>query len=72
MDGRLETQKADRVKLKKLKRSIRYSFDGKEWVPFFEGTEQEVTNTWIMMRAGFCNDDLVAIIHKYNQNKGEV
>ena len=65
-------QGKDRVKLKKLKRAILYSMDGRQWFPLYDGTEQQINTTWMMMRAGFCNDDLAAIIHKYNQNKGEV
>lgn len=72
MGGTVNTQEIKSVKLKKLKRSIRYSVDGKEWITLYNGTEQEIANTWMMMQAGFCNDDLADIIHKYNQNKGEV
>lgn len=72
MNIMVKTHKATSVMLKKLKRAILYSVNGKEWFSLYDGTEQEIANTWMMMQAGFCNDDLVESIHKYNQNKGEV
>ena len=62
------------VKLKKLKRAILYSFDGENWVSFFDGTEEETSNTWMYMQAGFCNDDLCRLIAEHNrslQNNGK-
>lgn len=49
------------LKLKKLKRSIKASLDGKNWTVYFDGTEEEVNNTWNHMRCGYCNDDLILL-----------
>ena len=56
------------VKLKKTQREIQYSFDGVRWETYFDGSEEDVNTTWMMMQAGFCNDDLFAMIRKYNQS----
>jgi Fe-S cluster biosynthesis and repair protein YggX len=67
--GGIPTMRVDTVKLKKLKCSIHYSFDGKLGKPIYEGTAEEVNTTWMMMRVGFCNDDLAALINI--ENRGE-
>jgi hypothetical protein len=55
------------LKLKKLKCSIKYYNPIlKTWESFFDGSEEETTNTWQAMLCGFCVDDLLAIERKLN------
>lgn len=54
----------NKLNFRKLKKSIKYTLDGKRWYSYFDGTETEVNNTWNAMQCGYCNDDLIKILRK--------
>jgi len=61
----------DRLQFRKTERSIEYSPDGVQWLPFHEGEPEAVSRSWEAIRLGYCNDEIITLIHNYNKTQKE-